>query len=246
MRRFAALFQRLDQSTATGDKLAALVEYLSHAPPEDAAWAIWLLVGGKIGGAKARIASGNELRQWVSEETETPSWLVDASYHEVGDLAETLALLMPEPLEPPTEFGLGSWITERLAPVANADAPMRRDCIVDAWRRLPFAQRLVFNKLLTGALRVGVSHGLVQKALAQWCLKHAHLHRAEAAATGQDKGGLCGRGGVHTIPRCRAVTPARPQRAPRPRAAPLPMRGSPRRDPRTRRPPARPRAGSAR
>lgn len=168
MRRFAALFQRLDQSTATGDKLAALVEYLSHAPPEDAAWAIWLLVGGKIGGAKARIASGNELRQWVSEETETPSWLVDASYHEVGDLAETLALLMPEPLEPPTEFGLGSWITERLAPVANADAPMRRDCIVDAWRRLPFAQRLVFNKLLTGALRVGVSHGLVQKALAQW------------------------------------------------------------------------------
>lgn len=168
MRRFAELFQRLDRSTSTTDKLAALVGYFEDAPAEDAAWALWLLAGGKVGGAKARIASSTELRQWVGEETGTPAWLVEASYDQVGDLAETLALLMPEPPMAAEERGLAHWITARLAPVANADPPVRRALVVDAWRALPYMQRLVFNKLLTGALRVGVSQGLVQKAIAQW------------------------------------------------------------------------------
>ena len=168
MRRFADLFERLDRSTATGDKLAAMVDYLRTAPAGDAAWGLWLMAGGKVGGAKARIASSTELRQWIGEETDTPAWLVDASYDQVGDLAETLALLMPEPSVHATERGLADWITGRLATVANAEPSVRRALVVEAWRTLPFPQRLVFNKLLTGALRVGVSQGLVQKAVAQW------------------------------------------------------------------------------
>lgn len=166
MRRFAALYQRLDRSTATRDKRAALVDYFRDAPAADAAWALWLLAGGKVGGAKARIASSGELRAWIAEASGTPDWLVDASYDQVGDLAETLALLLDDPAMPGADITLSTWIEQRLAPIANADADTRRAVIVDAWRTLPFAERLVFNKLLTGALRVGVSQGLVQQALA--------------------------------------------------------------------------------
>ena len=167
MRRFAELYQTLDRSTATNDKRAALVAYFRQAPPADAAWALWLLAGGKVGGAKARIAASGELRAWIGEASGTPDWLVDASYHQVGDLAETLALLLDDPATPPPDLGLADWIERRLAPIANADSDARKAVVLKAWRTLPFAQRLVFNKLLTGALRIGVSQGLVQQALAQ-------------------------------------------------------------------------------
>ena len=79
MQRFAALYERLDRSTGTTDKRRALVEYFGQAPPHDAAWALWLLAGGKIGGARARIAGTGELRAWIGEETGTPAWLVGRS-----------------------------------------------------------------------------------------------------------------------------------------------------------------------
>lgn len=167
MRRFADLFTRLDRSTATSDKRAALVDYFRAAPPEDAAWALRLLAGGKIGGARARIAGSAELRAWIAEESGTPPWLVDESYEAVGDLAETLALLLDDPDHAGDDAPLHAWIERRVLPVANAEPPVRRAMVVDAWRTLPFAQRFVFNKLLTGALRVGVSRGLVQQALAE-------------------------------------------------------------------------------
>ena len=167
MRRFAALYERLDRSTGTGDKRAALVDYFRDAPPHDAAWALWLLAGGKVGGARARIASTGELRAWIAEETGNPDWLVEASHHAVGDLAETLALLLDDPAVPVEDAGLAEWIEQRLVPVANADPEARRAVVVSAWRGLCFRERLAFNKLLTGALRVGVSAGLVQKALAE-------------------------------------------------------------------------------
>jgi DNA ligase-1 len=167
MRRFAALYECLDRSTGTGDKRAALVDYFRDAPPGDAAWALWLLTGGKVGGARARIASTGELRAWIAAESGNPDWLVESSHHAVGDLAETLALLLDDPADPGEDVGLAEWIEQRLIPVANADPEARRAVVVTAWRSLCFRERLAFNKLLTGALRVGVSAGLVQKALAE-------------------------------------------------------------------------------
>ena len=169
MRRFAALYERLDRSTGTSDKRRALVDYFSQAPAADAAWALWLLAGGKIGGARAKIAGTGELRAWIGEATGTPAWLVEACHHQVGDLAETLALLLddPAPGDEAADVGLAEWIEQRLAPVANAEAEVRREVVLQAWRSLAFRERLAFNKLLTGALRVGVSQGLVQQALAQ-------------------------------------------------------------------------------
>src|SRR5690606_21157500 len=215
MRRFAALYERLDRLTGTLDRRRALIDYFRDAPPRDAAWALWLLSGGKVGGARAKIAGTGELRAWIGEESGTPDWLVEACHHQVGDLAGTLALLLDDPpgagcnasgvdgvgvtgeadeadgvigregastagsrasaastanatgWAGGTEPGLADWIELRLAPVANGAAEDRRAVVVAAWRSLCFRERLVFNKLLTGALRVGVSQGLVQQALAE-------------------------------------------------------------------------------
>jgi len=162
MKRFAALSRELDRSTATLDKRAALAAYFREAPPEDAVWALWLLAGGKL----ARIANTRELREWLSVESGTPGWLVDESHAHVGDLAETLTLLVDDPPVSQPDISLRDWIEQRLLPFAGGDPDRRRDAVVSGWRRLASDERLVFNKLLTGALRVGVSQRLVQQALA--------------------------------------------------------------------------------
>ena len=166
MRRFAALYRELDRSTATLDKRAALVRYFREAPPRDAAWALHLLSGGKVAGAKRRIASTRELREWIAAEAGLPDWLVDDSYDQVGDLAETLALLLDDPATQAEDVPLWEWIERRLLPIANRDVEVRRAVVAGAWRSLCFDERLLFNKLLTGALRVGVSQRMVQQALA--------------------------------------------------------------------------------
>ncbi|MEO6104334.1 MAG: ATP-dependent DNA ligase, partial [Pseudoxanthomonas sp.] len=137
--------------------------YLREAPVADAAWGVWLLSGGKL----ARIANTRELREWIVQQSGQPAWLVEESYDHVGDLAETLTLLLDEPASAPRELPLVEWIEQILLPVANQEADLRRSAVVGGWSTLPFDQRLLFNKLLTGALRVGVSQGLVQQALAE-------------------------------------------------------------------------------
>ncbi len=163
MKAFADLFRELDQSTATGDKRAALVTYFRDAPPADAAWAVALLSGAKL----SRIANTRELREWVSQETGQPDWLVDESYDHVGDLAETLTLLLDEPVQEFPDRPLVEWIERVLLPVAGKEVDVRRAAVVGGWHELPGDQRLLFNKLLTGALRVGVSQRLVQQALSE-------------------------------------------------------------------------------
>ena len=168
MRRFAALYRALDESTAALDKRAALQAYLREAPPEDAAWALWCLCGGRL----ARVASGAELRAWVGAAGGHPDWLVEASYAHVGDLAETVTLLHPEPDAAAiaaaglADRPLHAWIERHLQPLARADAATREATLRAAWAGLPEDQRYLLNKLLTGALRVGVSTRAVQQAIA--------------------------------------------------------------------------------
>jgi DNA ligase-1 len=163
MKAFADLYRELDQSTATLDKRAALIAYFRHAPPADAAWAIALLSGAKL----SKIANTRELREWIMQESGQPDWLVEESHDHVGDLAETLTLLMDDPPAPAPDRSLVDWIERILLPVAGQDLALRREAVVGGWHALPFDQRLLFNKLLTGALRVGVSQRLVQQALAE-------------------------------------------------------------------------------
>ena len=167
MERFARLFEELDRSTATLDKRAALIGYFRETPPRDAAWALYLLSGGKITSARRKIAGTAELRDWIAEAAALPDWLILDSYEHVGDLAETLALLMDDPSENAPDLSLADWIEERLLPVANRDPAVRKSVVMQAWRTLRFDQRLIFNKMLTGSLRVGVSSRLVQQALSE-------------------------------------------------------------------------------
>lgn len=163
MKRFAALYTELDRSTATLDKRAALIAYFRDAPQADAVWALWLLAGGKL----ARIANTRELREWLSEESGTPPWLVDDCHAHVGDLAETLTLLFDDPPDGSDDAPLSEWIERRLLPIAGREPDVRRNAVVQGWRTLCSDERLAFNKLLTGALRVGVSQRTVQQALAE-------------------------------------------------------------------------------
>lgn len=174
MLAFAALYDALDASTALIDKRAALVRCLQAMPAADAAWAVHVLLGGKIGGGKAgTIATSGELRRWLREVSGHPEWLVEDSYAHVGDLAETIALLLPEPSADAREGaaspelpGLADEIA-RLRAVAGAEEPVRRAAVVEGWQRWRGSARFVYTKLLTGALRVGVSGGLLQQALAE-------------------------------------------------------------------------------
>src|SRR5688572_7409355 len=92
MRRFAALYTRLDATTATSEKVAAMVDYFRDAPPEDAAWALVFLTGQKL----KRVANTGLLRQLVVEASGYPDWLIDECYGHVGDLAETITLLVDQ------------------------------------------------------------------------------------------------------------------------------------------------------
>ncbi|MEG2981630.1 MAG: ATP-dependent DNA ligase, partial [Stenotrophomonas sp.] len=123
-----------------------------------------------VGGARRKIAASGELRAWIAEESGLPAWLVEDSYAQVGDLAETLTLLLDDPAADAdtADRPLADWIEQHLLAVANQPEPVRRAAVVAGWRQLASAERLVFNKLLTGALRVGVSQRVVQQALAEW------------------------------------------------------------------------------
>lgn len=160
MKAFAALYQALDATTATTGKQAALQAYFRTAPPADAAWAVYLLAGGK----PRQTVPARRLRELARAAAGLPEWLFDECYQAAGDLAETIALLLPPPAAP-QEHGLAHWMTDVLAlralPEAERDAALRAQ-----WDRLPVEQRLLHGKLITGGLRVGVSRQQVTQALA--------------------------------------------------------------------------------
>ena len=161
MKRFAELYAALDETTKTNAKVAALTRYLQTAPPEDAAWAVSFLIGRR----PKRLLESRKLAQWAIDEAGVPDWLFGESYHAVGDFAETIALLLPPPTAS-TELSLRYWVEERLLPLRDAGDDARRASLTAAWREMDERQRFVWNKLLTGEFRVGVSQSLVVRAIA--------------------------------------------------------------------------------
>ena len=161
MKRFAALFTALDQTTKTNTKVAALAAYFREAPDADKLWTIALLSGRR----PKRVVTSTQLREWAAARADLPLWLFEESYAVVGDLAETMALILPEP-EGTSEASLSDWIT-RLRGATGSEEETRRALVEEAWSTLGAAERFVFNKLLTGGFRMGVSQKLMTRALAQ-------------------------------------------------------------------------------
>ena len=162
MKAFARLYADLDASGSTSHKVGSMVRYLREAPPADAAWATYFLAGGK----PRQIVPARLLREAAREVSGLPEWLVDESYSSVGDLAETIAHLLPEG-QACAPLGLSQWMEERLLPLRGAPAEVGIEALKTWWSQLDWNGRFALNKLITGGFRVGVSKQLVLRALAE-------------------------------------------------------------------------------
>lgn len=163
MQAFADLYAELDATTRTQAKLDALVRYFDGVDPADGAWATYILAGRRM----KRLVGPRKLRDWLAEASGLPDWLVEETYQHVGDLAETISLLMEDDIERPAVQGsLAGWIEQAVLGLLDMDEDARKDHVIANWRALPRPACFLYNKLLTGSLRVGVSRGLVERALA--------------------------------------------------------------------------------
>jgi DNA ligase-1 len=189
VKRFADLYDAIDRTTSTNAKVAALVAYLSSAPPADAAWALFFLTGRRL----KRLLPSRLLHRWTQEVTSLPDWLIEASYAEAGDFAEAIALLVApkqgrqapvrnravvaqtslfdEPQQTvdhrDVDLSLARWLEDRILPLRDVDDEERRVRVMTWWSHLERRELFLLNKLLTGEFRVGVSHTLVVRAVAQ-------------------------------------------------------------------------------
>lgn len=162
MKAFADLYARLDATTSSNAKLAAMRDYFRDAPPADGAWAAYFLAGGK----PRQLVPTKVLRQFVTDAAAVPEWLFEESYQAVGDLAETLSLLLPDPGEPDSA-GLAEWVEERLLPLRGLAPAEIHHRLYDLFGRLDQHGRFVCAKLMTGSMRIGVSRLLLTRALAE-------------------------------------------------------------------------------
>ena len=161
MKDFANLYARLDASTSSNAKLAALEDYFRVTNPTDAAWAVFFLCGGR----PRQLVPTKVLRELAIQTSGLPQWLFEECYQAVGDLAETISLLLPQSAHTSTE-GLATWVEDKLLPLRGI-AP--EEMIPRLWpllRELDRRSQLVCIKLITGSFRVGVSKLLVTRALA--------------------------------------------------------------------------------
>lgn len=163
MKNFTDLYLALDQTNKTNEKVEAMVKYFHSATAEDAAWAIYFLSGRK----PRQIIPTAKLRLWAAEISEIPDWLFELSYDAVGDLGETIALLLPDTNAEGSELPLDYWVETRTIPLRDLDEAEQREAVAQAWNELDANERFVWNKLVTGSFRVGVSQSLVVRALSQ-------------------------------------------------------------------------------
>jgi DNA ligase-1 len=161
MKAFARLFNELDASTATSAKVDALQRYFAVTAPADAAWAVYFLAGGK----PRQVVPTALLRALACQRAGIEPWLFEEAYQAVGDLAETIAHVLPPP-GAPSDIGLAEWVEQRLLPLRGLAPIEQAERIARYWDELDTSGRFLLTKLIGGGFRVGVSKLLVQRALA--------------------------------------------------------------------------------
>lgn len=161
MKAFAELYANLDATTSSNAKLAALQAYFRQAPPDDAAWAVYFLSGGR----PRQLVPTRLLRDMATQASGIEPWLFEESYQSVGDLAETISLLLPESTYT-SQDGLAVWLEEKLLPLRGLPPLELAERLPALWAQLDQPSLMVCIKLITGSFRVGVSKLLVTRALA--------------------------------------------------------------------------------
>jgi DNA ligase-1 len=170
MKAFASLFDDLDSTTSTNEKVAALKRYFAHQDASDSMWTV-LLLTGRI---SKRIITGRDLRDLFLLATGYPEWLVVECHAQVGDTAETLSLLaqslgLTSKLEKnENDFSLTEWMEKKIPELAAMDdQAAQARTLLDWWKDLNQNEVFILNKLMTGAFRVGVSEKIVIRALSE-------------------------------------------------------------------------------
>ncbi len=171
MQRFAHLIERMDETTSTNEKVQALVDYFDLAPESDKLWTIALLSHRR----PKRSLRTTDLKAWAAEEAGIPFWLFDECHHIDGDLSEAIALVVPGDTN--TDTGTLTEHIELVIALKQYDEAERRKRVVEMWKRLDRTGRFVFNKLITGGFRIGVSQKLMVRALS----KHTGVAEDELA-----------------------------------------------------------------
>ncbi len=166
MELFADLVAEISATTKTNDKLDALVNYFAVAPEKDKVWVIALFSGRR----PKRVVNSTLLWTWCNDIAGIPAWLFAECYHSVGDLAETISLLLPEPShrnkESNNSYSL-SYYLEKFIEIEKHDEAVRKKFILSSWDRMNQMEQFVFNKLITGNFRIGVSQKAMVNALAK-------------------------------------------------------------------------------
>ncbi|WP_445386085.1 ATP-dependent DNA ligase [Robiginitalea sp. IMCC44478] len=163
MKAFAELIKTLDATNRTNTKVAALSNYFKDAPDPDKVWTIAILSHRR----PSRAVNTTLLRQWASELAAIPLWLFEESYHIVGDLAETIALVIPEQHNKPSFEKPLSVVMEELIALKPLKEQQKKDYLLELWPQLDYYERFVFTKFITGGFRIGISQKLMTRALAQ-------------------------------------------------------------------------------
>ena len=161
MREFAALIRKLDSSNKTSIKVKALAGYFTEAADADKVWTIAILSHRR----PTRPVTTTQMREWAAEAANIPHWLFEESYHIVGDLAETISLVVPATGSAPDESL--SLILKKITALKAKSEEEKKEFLVSRWRGMNFYERFVLNKLITGGFRIGVSQKLMTRALAQ-------------------------------------------------------------------------------
>jgi len=161
LKRFTELIQQLEMSNKTNDKIAALVDYFSTADEQDKPFVIAMFTGKK----PRRPVTTALIKEWAIELSAVPAWLFAESYHSVGDLSETIALVLP-PATYTSDRKLHEWINE-LAALNGKDDAAKKEYILKAWDSLDTQERFIFNKLISGNFRIGVSNKMLVNAISK-------------------------------------------------------------------------------
>jgi DNA ligase-1 len=161
MKLFAKLINDVSASTKTTDKVHAIIDYFTHANAEDKIWALALFTGRRL----RRSVSARSMHEWCAELADIPLWLFEETYHNVGDLSETIALILPES-KATSDKSLSYWMGY-LSRLADMDDAGKKEGITQAWLQLGSSERFVFNKLMSASFRIGVSDALIISALAK-------------------------------------------------------------------------------
>ncbi|MGC1515735.1 MAG: ATP-dependent DNA ligase [Maribacter sp.] len=161
MKNFALLIKALDSTNKTTLKVQALTDYFLEANAADKVWTIAILSHRR----PPRPVNTTRLREWASELSNIPLWLFEESYHIVGDLAETIALVIPTS-EESSEKSLTTFLEEMIALKKKTDE-QKKIYLYENWKILNYYERFVFTKLITGGFRIGVSQKLMTRALAK-------------------------------------------------------------------------------